>query len=577
MKRLLLQLTLLTLAISAQAQDVIPATPGTYVDEQNQYFQQANLPVYFYVGTSPQNTSGTALAPQKEGTPLNAEVSAMKLDGHGKHFIRHHDAGKNEDVYFVINADALAPKTRSAFSGAPKYTRADGTIYYGKGLNVEISAADEMSGVKQTYVSRNQQSYQGYSSILSFSEEGQQVLKYYSTDKVGNTETVESKNFLVDISAPTSFHHVTGITQNNVISTSTKIYLTIEDNLAGVKETFYQFDDGPEKPYNGTLVTFNHLEDGNHTLTYYSVDHVNNVETKKSFSFYLDKTAPIVASDVLGDRFIADDKTVYFSGRTKLKLTAVDNKSGVKEVRYSVDGTEFAAYDQPFYLPSVPGVHVVKFYALDEMDNQSKGQETDARFEEYRHNVSEVYVDLTGPSLSSLYKGPAVQVLDRVFISGETQIIFKGTDPESGMQYISYSLDGQGAENRYEGPISIKASGAHSIDYFGYDNVNNRNKKTIEFLVDNDPPSVITTFSIDPVAEESGTKVYPAFVNIYLSATDKLVGADQIYYSLNGSKEAAYRGPLSGLKKNTDYTLIIKAKDQLGNEVTETITFKTTN
>lgn len=85
-----------------------------------------------------------------------------------------------------------------------------------------------------------------------------------------------------------------------------------------------------------------------------------------------------------------------------MKLTAVDNKSGVKEIRYSIDGKDFEVYDQPFYLPSISGAHTVRYYSIDNMANQTVGRKGSG-YEEFKHNVSKVYLDLTGPSILYSY------------------------------------------------------------------------------------------------------------------------------------------------------------------------------
>jgi hypothetical protein len=72
----------------------------------------------------------------------------------------------------------------------------------------------------------------------------------------------------------------------------------------------------------------------------------------------------------LGDRFIVDER-VYFSGRTKLKITAIDNKVGIKKVMYSVNEEAFSAYAEPFYLPARQGTHTIKYHAIDSLDNRT--------------------------------------------------------------------------------------------------------------------------------------------------------------------------------------------------------------
>ncbi len=259
---------------------------------------------------------------------------------------------------------------------------------------------------------------------------------------------------------------------------------------------------------------------------------------------------------------------------TKLKLTAVDNKSGVKEVLYSVDGSEFKKYDEPFYLPSEAGTHIIRYYALDNMSNEGAGRES-VKYDEFKHSVSKVYVDLTGPTMSHNYTGPTFNKGDTIYLGPETKLELKAYDPESGLQFISYSIDGATEETTYENPFNITSSGTHTIRYFGYDNVNNRNVGEVSLVVDVDGPEIENIFSIAPIDEKNGVDVYPSYVSIFLAAKDKLTGADYISYTLNKDREIPYGKAISGFKKNKNYTIKVRSLDKLGNETIQEFSFRT--
>ncbi len=571
MKRFLLLFVLSGLTAITFGQTSAETEKTFYVDSLNRYYQQTSLPVYLYISHKPSPEGATQLHSQEKTDVHSPEP--MYLDGDGLHFLKHRDAIENVDVNFLIYADGKAPKSSVEFLDAPTY-RQEQQTYYGKNLRVPLTTKDDMSGVKDFYFSRNGEAFQASTTDLRFDQEGEQTLKYYATDQVGNREEVNTKTFIIDLSAPETFHNITGVASGNVISVSTQIYLTRQDNLSGVGKTFYRLDGGDWKAYNGISVPFSFLDDGDHVLEYYSVDRVENEESLKKYEFYLDKTAPITASDVLGDRFIADDNQVYFSGRTKLKLTAVDNKSGVKEVLYSIDGEEFQKYVEPFYLPSEAGVHTIRFFALDNMTNQTKGTAT-SKYAEYRHSVSKVYVDLTGPTLSYNYQGNEFRTRDTVFINGKTEVLLAAKDSESGLQKITYTIDGAAEETLYEQPFTIPASGVHRVDYFGYDNVNNRNRSEFYLVVDNDPPQIYPTFSISPVGKEGELAIYPPFVTIFLAATDEKVGYKRLRYQINGGTERTYAGLIEGFKPNQEYTIRVTAFDKLDNQSVQEIRFRT--
>ena len=525
--------------------------PKRFVDSTGRYYQQASLPVYLLVA----NAAGG------EALPLTpTKKKEILMEGHGVHTFKHENSITQEADEFQIFADGLAPVTSIRFSGAPS-SRKSGVTYYGAGLEVELTAKDQMSGLEQIYLSVNGLGFEKYTK-KKITDEGNYQYHFYSVDRTGNAEPIKEKNFTVDTSVPSSYHNLINISSENVISTNSSMYLTVSDSLSGVSKTYYKFDDEDFRIYNGGNIPFKYLSDDQHTLTYYSIDNVGNQEPEKSTVFYLDKTAPIVSADVLGDKFIVGER-VYFSGRTKLKITAVDNKSGLKEVVYSVNNEPYVGYSEPFYLPNRSGVHNVKFRAIDKKDNASNG--------DFEHSIGVIYVDLTGPSLSHKFNGATFQKGDTVFVNPNATVSIIGTDPESGLKALSYRFNVKSDETDYEKPIGVPEQGIHKLEYYGYDHVNNRNAKSTLFVVDNQGPEITSQFAAPPNSEGK----YPSYTTIYLGAVDRQVGANQIKYSINGGKERSYLAPLSGFKKNKEYKISVTAFDMLGNKSTRELTFKT--
>ena len=116
----------------------------------------------------------------------------------------------------------------------------------------------------------------------------------------------------------------------------------------------------------------------------------------------------------------------------------------------------------------------------------------------------------------------------------------------------------------------ISNPGIHTLTYAGYDNVNNKNEKSIFFRVDTHGPEIQTQFAVTPKDNK-----YPSYTSLFLSATDQEVGADQIRYRINGGKEQLYVAPLKGFAKNQEYKVEIVAVDLLGNTSQSVVVFKT--
>ncbi len=561
-------------ALNAQT-EIIPKKTS-YEDSSGLLYWNKNLPVYLHLSSKP----------DEKGNLVKSKVSAkytnpFYFDTEGINYMRTRYAvdtatrktvNPHIEILWEVYADGKAPVTKAKFSGTKKYVF-EGKTYYGKGLKISLNAEDAGSGVKDIYYSVNSEPYKKYTTkLIPNPNEKICELKYYATDNTGNIENVKKNkiSFYIDEDAPETFHNITGIDiKRSIIALNTKIYLDASDSKSGIKATYYKFDEGPYIPYNGNILPLKQLTEDHHTLTYYSEDKVGNKETPKTFEFFLDKSAPILTSDVLGDRFIVNNK-IYFSGRTKLKLTAVDNKSGVKEVKYEIDGSEFKKYTQPFYLPKQPGYHIVKYYAIDRMNNNTGISGNNVK--NYKYSTKKIYVDLVGPTLKHTFIGKRFYTRDTVFLGKNSKIKLSAVDTESGLQYISYSIDGVQKETFYKKPFTVSGNGKHLIEYFGYDNVNNRNIGRFYVKVDENPPEPNYTFSVKPYRTENNLNVYPSYVMIYLSGADIMTGTEQIFYSVNGSIEKLYTVPISGFTKGKN-TLKFKTVDKLGNEKYDEVSF----
>lgn len=584
MKKYLLFLFAITF-LSANAQKMLEFEPIYYQDSTGKLYWNRFLPVYI------------SLSPSKNGSGVNLESKKYSeydnpfyLDTEGQNFIRTRWAVNKDtkkpvvpqmELKWEVYADGIAPSTQIILESENAVVK-NGVQYFDGKLMVSFKSKDAVSGVKAIYYSVNGEAYKKYTKRFSVNQNGDFKMKYFAVDNVNNVEIVKTKGvvkekaFIVDTEAPSSNCVVTGVNlgDENIVSLTTKMFLESKDKSSGVNKIYYRFDDGAKKLYTTkTNIPLTALKDGNHILKFFAIDKVGNQETEQQFKFYLDRTAPITISDVLGDKFIVGEK-VYFSGRTKMKITSVDNKSGVKEILYSIDGSKYQSYSDPFYLPSVPGRHVVKYYSLDNTDNVTENTLSPDKKYQYRMKVDKIYVDLTGPSLDYSFLGNKFGRKDTIFINKQTKVKLSATDAESGTQKITYALNEVLKETLYSKPFTFSnsPSGLHKVNIFGYDNVNNRNLKVFYVIVDASGPEVDFKFSLKPLNSKNGLNVYPNYCAIFLTAQDDLTGIKQIYYQLNGGKKQLYSKFIKGFKIGEN-SLLIEAYDKLGNKTKKSIKF----
>ncbi len=92
------------------------------------------------------------------------------------------------------------------------------------------------------------------------------------------------------------------------------------------------------------------------------------------FKVYADGYAPTISAHFSGIRkYYTGAKAVYKSG-LKIKLYAKDYISGVENIYYSINNSEFRKYNNPVEF-NENGSYCFKFYALDNTGNKSEEKE----------------------------------------------------------------------------------------------------------------------------------------------------------------------------------------------------------
>ncbi len=535
-------------------------------------FIQKSLPVYLRMANSPTEEAESYL--------LKSEVTKrfsnpMYLDYEGYNTFRSpwrvdtstlKPIYPREDIIFEIYADSKPPVTNINYGEVITY-KIGGKVFISARGEINLKADDEMSGVENVYFSVNGENFRPCNSPIIIDQEKEYLLKYYAADNVGNAETVQTLNIILDKTSPKTTIHISRDQYENIISGKSLIELKAEDKGIGVKAVYYKLDNGPSKQYINP-VSAALLSQGEHTLIYYAIDKVNNTEDENVFDFYVDKTPPTIVQEIVGKSFFAGGRE-YSSGRSQLKLTTFDNKAGVKEVFYSINNREYEKYEKPVFLSSVSGNLTVKAYALDNVNNKTESLEKGSK-------TSIPYVDLSGPSIAYGFYGPTFVLRDTVYINDKTTVYLKANDTESGVSKIEYAVNSDETKI-FENPFSMNIEGRHIIKVTAYDNVDNTNIKDFTLILDKTGPELYSRFSMLPDGKKDiDGKIlnsYPNHVVLFLSSTDNVVGFNEMYYSINGGPEKKYTGLIRDFTSDGRYKVKIRAQDKLGNESTDLVDF----
>lgn len=440
-------------------------------------------------------------------------------------------------------------------------------ILRGKDFLFELRARDSHSGLENVMYSINNQKYNPYKEKIEIPEEGIYTIDYKASDRVGNESETFRKIIEIDHTPPLVSWAFLGDFHEDVVSSRTQLQLMATDKN-GVKAIYWQWN-GPAKwnVYTAPL-QLGRLTEGHHQLKMYAIDNAGNTSEIQSIAFFMDKTPPLIIEEITGATFLAGGLE-YSSGRSQLKITAVDNKAGVKDIYYSINNEDFVRYERPVFLSHWTGTIQIRTYAVDNVNNRSQQSAN-------RSTLNIPVVDLNAPESRHEFLGPQIQFNQTLYIGPQTSIKLSAFDRESGLDRIEYAINNSEFVE-YQNEISIKAHGVTNLTYYAYDRVENASRKEIEFFMDSIPPEISYSFSMPPLLKsedkQSSDKVFPAHVAVFASAFDLHSGFEQLQYSINNADYQNYSGPIRFEKYQGQILLQLRAFDKAGNKSEQEVIF----
>jgi len=566
-----------------------------FIDKEKRIFLTLKTPVYFRLATSTKDDAPSFLLHSKKNLVKNqqegteSEALPLRFEAAGRHtFVQPNlgfwnkgmkSQGSTKDInrIFYIYVDESKPVSSIKFSDSPRL-RADKMIY-GSKLQITVAAKDVGmkhfrpisgldAGIRKIYYSMNGKPFQEYSKSIGVSKQAEYHFRHYAVDNVGNIEEVRTFLFALDLNPPRTSLAIKNLRQGDILSPKALFVFTSTDNRSGVANIFYQFDKKEKAAptrYSAKSVTMASLSDGPHVLTYFARDKVKNREPDNKYSFYLDKEPPVNLLEILEDKATIGGK-VFLSSRSRLQLTAVDNKAGVKSIKYSFDDKKVEnQYSKPIPLPQRTARHRFRFLSLDKTDNISQTQEYD------------FFLDITSPTTRYQFQGPSVFEQNTHIISRNTKIKLLYSDAGAGIKETKYQLDKEPVK-KYSTPMTVAADGEHQLNYFSFDQVNNQEKaKQLKFTVDNVAPQIFVHFSVGrtDTLKTDDTKeeyyVYPKNCMIFVGATDQMAGVDKIWYTINNNRQL-YTTPIT-VSDPGIYRITIQVSDKVRNVTQKQLLF----
>jgi hypothetical protein len=452
-----------------------------------------------------------------------------------------------------IRIDKAAP----TIAGAPA-TSPNANGWYKENVAIEWSCSDAGSGIASG----------GCPANSTISSEGTgRTASAAVTDRAGNTATGTSAPAVNLDKTPPTTNALAG-DENIWNAVDVDVSLVAADALSNVASTHYKLDDGATQ--TGTSLRI--ASEGDHTLSYWSVDRAGNAEAPKTIRVKIDKSNPTIthslspAANALG--WNRTDVSVQFTcadrlsgiescGPDRVVSTegASQDASGVAEDRaghrvtdpatVSVDKTEptiSPSRDRP---PNDAGWYdenvVVTFACGDALsgidscpqpetlgegeDQTASGTARDTAGNSKPASISDIDVDKTRPELSG---AATTSPNDSGWYRGDVTVRWTCSDALSGLASAcpeASTVTGEGT----------RAASASVTDRAG-----------------NTRATTVGGIDIDRTAPETSASVGAPFANgwhdeaadVTLRAVDALSGVARTLYEVDGGDARVYSGPI---------------------------------
>ncbi|MCW2499952.1 MAG: Alkaline phosphatase, partial [Frankiales bacterium] len=354
--------------------------------------------------------------------------------------------------------DTTAPTTTATCNGGSC------TGYLKPTVQVALTAVDNAGGrgVASTYYTLDgtaptttSASYTGPLTVSSTT-----TVRYFSLDKVGNTEAPQQQVVQVDAVPPTTTARCNGAACSAGWYRTAPVAVSLvaaDTGGAAVGATYYTTDGStPTTASRGYAGPFN--VSATTTVTFFSTDTAGNAEAVRSQVVRVDAAAPVTTMNCNG----APCGTGWFrTGPVTVALTATDTGgSGVASTRYTTDGSaptvSSPLYAGPF---DVSAASTVRFFSADVAGNTETAKSQLVRFDS---NAPLTFMTCNNGSCNRQFAGTVTVRLATSDFGG------------SGVAGTRYTTNGSTptlASSSYTAPFAVTRT--TTVKYFSVDALGN--------------------------------------------------------------------------------------------------------
>ena len=366
-----------------------------------------------------------------------------------------------------------------------------------------LSASDASSGVASTFYKIDGGTTQTFTGAAVSIPQGSHTVSYWSVDVAGNTESATTSGAIkVDTVKPSTSIATTPAApdgSNNWFQRSSVTFtLSASDATSGVANSFYTIDGGGQQTYSSTVTI---STQGDHTVTYWSVDSAGNTETASTTHIKLDNIKP---STTLSTSPASPDGSNNWFQRSSMTFTLAgsDASSGVANTFYTVDGGGQQTYSGTVTI-STQGDHTVTYWSTDSAGNTETA------------NTTHIKLDNVKPSTTLATAPASPDGSNNWFKRASVTFTLAATDATSGVANTFYTVDG-GGQQTYSGTVTISTQGDHTVTYWSVDSAGNtETTNTTHVKLDNVTP----TNALSLVSQSGGGSLLTGSTVYYRGST----------------------------------------------------------
>jgi parallel beta-helix repeat protein len=376
------------------------------------------------------------------------------------------------------------------------------------------------SGVNYTQYKIDDGNWIEYLSPFSIDTYEYHNITYQSIDNLGNIENENTLSIyipkvpLTTISIGTPQYGST----TRFVNFSTLFSFSVIDYSGLGYDTYYYIGSSSPISY---IESFTVGTEGTHTIHYYSIDRLGNIEDTKSFDIIVDNTPPTTTMDIEDPYYVLGYNWVCSASEFSLETTDDGQVPvGVNHAKYRIwNGlwSDWIIYQDKFISEDIEGTIYIEFYSVDLLGNTEP------------INNRTFVVDNTPPSTTIIieepnYRGDPDDILN---VSSETKFVFSVFDVgllPVGFDITEYRIWNKGSWSEwyeYSGVFSLDSEeGSGYIEWYGVDKLGNKETtNNLTVFVDNSPPTTDYILQLEPDNSEARISLIPSDIGSQVAFT----------------------------------------------------------